>query len=535
METELRRTIESSILEKMEELEKCNNITIVYSVEAGSRAYGYNTETSDYDIRFVYYYNDKREYLKLDKPKETLCGFSNENNMFDWCGWELRKTVQHLKESNPNIIEWLNSPIVYIDKNNFKSNCKSILLKMHSHMSLMYHYYSMAKNNWKVWIEDKNVVITKKYFHVIRPLANLILIMDKYLSENPSNELIIDFETLMENIKNMISNEIYNEVKNLLENKRKSTQKDISEPNIIINEWIISVFEQFEKLRKENKTTNNETDFAIQSIIRTHKKLSNEVKKINDITKVYGYTSRSNYLSAIELCLQIIWFDENTDKHTKDLPTQMNILLSNVNIVENVRNEINKIINELTIENRNTQKSTQNLTHNDMTNFFIKPAIEALYKNKTKKENNIPLKEMMKELKFSDQQIELIINPKRNDYVEVIFKNYYDLIWLLLNFEEHQNAKPKDILNVENIFPNDIVELTKNTITELRPKYIISHNDIVNEWMNNIVNNFEPKVKEIQKKIALIKEENTKKRLANSLRHVEKEYFENLIFETLKI
>lgn len=95
---------------------------------------------------------------------------------------DILKTIGHLKESNPNILEWLYSPVIYINKYEFKEKCLNIVNKMHTHMSLMYHYYNMAKRNNSDLIEGNDVVINKKYFYVIRPATTLLYIMEKYTS-----------------------------------------------------------------------------------------------------------------------------------------------------------------------------------------------------------------------------------------------------------------------------------------------------------------------------------------------------------------
>ena len=47
-------TIEDKIKNKLKEIEEKENIRILFAVESGSRAWGFASPDSDYDVRFVY-------------------------------------------------------------------------------------------------------------------------------------------------------------------------------------------------------------------------------------------------------------------------------------------------------------------------------------------------------------------------------------------------------------------------------------------------------------------------------------------------
>lgn len=537
--------IEQKILKKLNEIEKENDISIIFAVDAGSRSYGCNTETSDYDIRFIYFYNDQKTYLKITKLKETIVGFSDDE-ILDWSGWEIRKAVQHLKESNPSIIEWLSSPIVYIDKNNFKKNAIRIANKMHSHLSLMYHYFNMAKNNWKTWIEDKQEVICKKYFYVIRPLASLIYIMDK-LKTSPEDplELIMNFDDLVKEISKTLNNLTKNELEKLIEKKRHLTEKEMSESNIIINSWIINVFDEFERLVKSDKSSESDVDFTVQSIIKTHKKLMNETKKIKDIINSCGYTARINYLTAIGFSLQLLWFELNPEKNSRELPSQINTLLKSIqnNKVNNeIRNEIMKVIIDLNEENdflKEKNKKNTKLSNDDFMKYFIESGFRCIYKDNVDEENfneNLEIEKILEILGFDDTKIKLILNMNRNDSFEFSLKNFFELIWLICNTEENQSSRPKDIINNgdnTNTIPEKLLLVAKITISELRPKYVVGNNKILIEWFEKIILDFNEKVKMVENKLSTIKQENTKKRLNNSIKKLDPEEFDNLVIQTI--
>lgn len=65
--------MKSTIAEELRKIEKEYNVEIIYAVESGSRAWGFASPDSDYDVRFIYK-RKKNDYLKLEK-KGTLLNF----------------------------------------------------------------------------------------------------------------------------------------------------------------------------------------------------------------------------------------------------------------------------------------------------------------------------------------------------------------------------------------------------------------------------------------------------------------------------
>ena len=57
------------IISKLKEIEKENNVRILLAVESGSRAWGFASPDSDYDVRFIYA-RPKEDYLRLDVPEK---------------------------------------------------------------------------------------------------------------------------------------------------------------------------------------------------------------------------------------------------------------------------------------------------------------------------------------------------------------------------------------------------------------------------------------------------------------------------------
>ena len=154
----MKETIEKKLIE-MEEME---NIRILHCVESGSRAWGFASPNSDYDVRFIYL-RPTDFYLRLDKTRDVI-----EWQLDDINGWDLQKALRLLHKSNPTLFEWNQSPIVYRTTAVWKSiSCE--INKFFLEKAGIYHYLSAAKNNYREYLHGQTVWL-KKYFYVLRPV-----------------------------------------------------------------------------------------------------------------------------------------------------------------------------------------------------------------------------------------------------------------------------------------------------------------------------------------------------------------------------
>ena len=163
------------IIEKLAEIEHTENITILHAVESGSRAWGFPSPDSDYDVRFIYVRNPEF-YLKLEKTRDVI--ELPINDMLDINGWDLDKTLRLLHSSNPTLFEWMSSPIVY-KQTDFIHQLQPIMDNYFSCKSGLYHYLSMAEGNYRDYLKGE-MVKAKKYFYVLRPILACRWILHKH-------------------------------------------------------------------------------------------------------------------------------------------------------------------------------------------------------------------------------------------------------------------------------------------------------------------------------------------------------------------
>lgn len=162
------------ILQKLREIEQTENVRILLAVESGSRAWGFASPDSDYDVRFIYV-RPKEEYLRLDKRRDVIeLPISGE---LDINGWDLDKTLRLLYRSNPGLFEWFSSPIVYLETE-FRESFRPVMDRYFSSKKGLYHYLSMAYNNKREYLGG-DTVKAKKYFYVLRPVLACRWILEK--------------------------------------------------------------------------------------------------------------------------------------------------------------------------------------------------------------------------------------------------------------------------------------------------------------------------------------------------------------------
>lgn len=156
----------ATVLENLATLERQHQVKVLFACESGSRGWGFASPDSDYDVRFVYV-NRLPWYLTVEPGRDVIeQPISGE---LDISGWDLRKTLQLLRESNPTLLEWLRSPIVYRQESPWAERLRVLAEEWFSPVRGYHHYVSMAKRNLREHLYGE-VVRYKKYLYVLRPL-----------------------------------------------------------------------------------------------------------------------------------------------------------------------------------------------------------------------------------------------------------------------------------------------------------------------------------------------------------------------------
>lgn len=163
---EFEGSVEELVLLKIKEIEEKEHIKVLHVIESGSRAWGFASPDSDYDVRFIYM-RDEDFYLSLRDTKDFIDWELNE--VLDINGWDLKKALQHFHKSNATLFEWSNSPVVYYTTDAWKNLYAEAAQKYFACKSALYHYYGTANKNYYEYLMD-DMVKYKKYFYVLRPI-----------------------------------------------------------------------------------------------------------------------------------------------------------------------------------------------------------------------------------------------------------------------------------------------------------------------------------------------------------------------------
>ncbi|PVZ82489.1 nucleotidyltransferase [Serratia sp. S1B] len=150
----------------LRDVEQRYQVRVLYACESGSRGWGFASPDSDYDVRFLYVHQPQW-YLRVE-PQRDVIELPIDQEL-DVCGWEWRKALGLLKRANPTLIEWLDSPVVYQESQQSVAALRSLVPQWFSAQRARWHYLSMARKNFRGYLQGEQVRL-KKYFYVLRPL-----------------------------------------------------------------------------------------------------------------------------------------------------------------------------------------------------------------------------------------------------------------------------------------------------------------------------------------------------------------------------
>lgn len=223
------------IINKLKEIELKENVRILFAVESGSRAWGFESPDSDYDVRFVYV-RKENDYLKLNTYRDVIEW--ELDDVYDINGWDLQKALKLLRASNPALFEWLNSPIVYITSPEHEE-----LRKIAEHYvdtkKIAFHYIHTASNNYRNYLRKEEVKL-KKYFYAIRPI-----LAERYVLATQEIPPVL-FEKLMDS--QLKEEDIKKVVMELLARKKVTSELGFEKPNECLDLFIKN---EIEKLKKQ--------------------------------------------------------------------------------------------------------------------------------------------------------------------------------------------------------------------------------------------------------------------------------------------
>jgi uncharacterized protein len=249
------------ILAVLKQIEEDYDVKIIFASDAGSRALGFSSEESDYDVRFIYIHKQEW-YLSIDQHKDVLEVPRHAklsipvDPRLDASGWEITKALRLYRKSNPSMLEWLNSKIVYCNDQGMATKLKSIQHNFFSPKPYISHHLNLVKKNFTSLQKNEKIKI-KLYLYVLRSIMAAKWI-EKHQSVPP-----VDFKELLMVMPDCMVKE---EAKKLLVSKQAG--EDYIDKNILINEFIIDEIDRIEKYVKDLNSKVADSTEALNRIFR---------------------------------------------------------------------------------------------------------------------------------------------------------------------------------------------------------------------------------------------------------------------------
>lgn len=248
--------IQTEILRRLRAAEAEHGVKILLAVESGSRAWGFASPNSDFDVRFIYVH-ERDWYLSIDEKREVIeYPIVDE---IDLNGWELRKALRLFRTSNPTFVEWLKSPIVYMEHGPFAPGCRALLPEVYSCVRGIFHYVSMAKTNYRSHLRE-NLVPIKKYFYALRPLL-CVRWLETYGHPAP-----LEFEKLLHLLG--AQEELLADIQRLLEQKRITPEMGLAPQVASIHAFIEAELLRLEGLNLERTQPTEEPTSRLNELFR---------------------------------------------------------------------------------------------------------------------------------------------------------------------------------------------------------------------------------------------------------------------------
>ena len=213
------------IQQRLQTIEQENGINIFWACESGSRAWGFPSQDSDFDVRFLYHHRTEW-YLSIDNKRDVIeCPIEG---LLDINGWDIRKALRLLRKSNPVLLEWLHSPIVYQEKPTRVDLIRKLAPIYFSPVTCHYHYLHLAKNTVRRHLQNE-LFNLKKIVYVLRPILACRWI------EAELGIVPMSFETLLESLKEVT---LKTAIRALLERKKQGNESDFETASPVIMDFI---------------------------------------------------------------------------------------------------------------------------------------------------------------------------------------------------------------------------------------------------------------------------------------------------------
>ncbi len=226
--------MQTIIQQHLSQIEQQHDVTILFACESGSRAWGFPSPDSDYDVRFIYSQKPSsyiRVFDKRDVIEEPI------NGLLDINGWDIKKALGLLRKSNPALMEWLSSPIIYRQHEAGIAPLKTLTQSAFLPLSSCHHYLSMARNDVNKLVESRDIRL-KKYLYMFRALLAAQWVIDK------GTQPPMRFQDLVSTY--LPSGDIRDQIDDLLDLKSQSQESEFIAAQEDLDSYLLRLYARLE-------------------------------------------------------------------------------------------------------------------------------------------------------------------------------------------------------------------------------------------------------------------------------------------------
>lgn len=204
--------MKEAVIKELQAIESEANVRVLLAVESGSRAWGFASPDSDYDVRFIYVHKpnwystifEERDVIEKMLPGDL-----------DVSGWELRKSLRLFSKCNLALNEWIGSPVLYQDVPGFRLELGMLIPAFFNPLGATHHYKSMAKQALSSMTPDGRISI-KKFLYATRALMACRWVK-RYQSQPPTE--------FLEMVRNLVAADERSQIEQLVLQKSLAVEK----------------------------------------------------------------------------------------------------------------------------------------------------------------------------------------------------------------------------------------------------------------------------------------------------------------------
>ena len=213
-------------------IETMEGVAMLFAAESGSRAWGFPSPDSDWDVRFIYA-RPTLWHLQISPGRDVI-----EQQLpgdLDLAGWDMRKTLGLILRGNCTVREWFASPIIYVSEDGLVERLRLLCDLVPARRSAWHHYVRLIERVHGQWLQRIPVNL-KKYLYAIRPALVL-----RWLRTHAEGTPPMDIGRLLAEVD--VSPNERRELQGLLDQKARSSELGMGEALPAIDAMIANELE----------------------------------------------------------------------------------------------------------------------------------------------------------------------------------------------------------------------------------------------------------------------------------------------------